>query len=249
GVKAIGIDRIQELTFKDQPKATTAIEEFRNLLTLKLDWGKNRPNDSATVGLFYLQKGVRWIPNYKVDIDGHGQALVKLQATLINELADLEDVSVNLVVGVPSFAFKDSLDPIALQQNLAALSQYFQTDANNRNSPLAYQFSNAIMSQAARASEYRSYPSNPDVGTLGPEIGDAEKTEDLFIFNVQHVTLKRGERMVLPVTEFTLEYKDIFTLELPFGPPPEVRANLNTEQQRELARLFSAPKVIHKLHL
>jgi hypothetical protein len=105
------------------------------------------------------------------------------------------------------------------------------------------------MSQAARASEYRPYAGNPEGPGLGPEIGDSAKTEDLFVFNVQHVTLKRNERMVLPVCEFTLEYKDLFTLDLPFGPPPEVRANLNTEQQRELARLFNAPKVLHKLRL
>jgi hypothetical protein len=249
GVKAISFDKIQEITFKTQPKPTTTSEEFRNLLTLKLDWGKRKPTDSTRVGLFYLQKGVRWIPSYKVEVDGYGKAVVKLQATLLNELADLEDVSVNLVIGVPTFAFKDSLDPMALQQNLAALSQYFQPDANNRNSPLAYQFSNAIMSQAIRAADYRPSAATPEGATLGPEIGDSGRTEDLFVFNVQHVTLKRGERMVLPVSEFTLEYKDLFTLELPFGPPPEVRGNLNTEQQRELARLLNAPKVMHKLRL
>src|SRR5262249_30830896 len=82
-----------------------------------------------------------------------------------------------------------------------------------------------------------------------PEIGDSGKNEDLFIFNVQHVTLKRGERMVLPVAEFELPYKDVFTLDLPFAPPPEIRGNLNGEQQRELARLFNSPKVFHKLRL
>jgi hypothetical protein len=35
----------------------------------------------------------------------------------------------------------------------------------------------------------------------------------------------------------------------PFGPPPEVRGNLNNEQQRELAGLFNAPKVVHKIRL
>lgn len=249
GVKALSLDRIQELTFKNKPKSTTASEEFRNLLTLKLDWGRRKPASLARVGLFYLQKGVRWIPNYKVEIDGQGKAVVKLQGTLINELADLDDVSVNLVIGVPAFAFKDTLDPIALQQTLAGLSQYFQTDVNGRNSPLISQFSNTIMSQAVRASEYRPMTGVQEGVTLGPEMGDSGKMEDLFVFNVQHVTLKRGERMVLPITEFTLEYKDVFTLELPFGPPPEVRANLNAEQQRELARLLNAPKVLHKLRL
>jgi len=104
------------------------------------------------------------------------------------------------------------------------------------------------MSAAALACEYRS-PIGTEGSSLCPEIGDSGKTEDLFVFNVQHVTLKRGERMVLPVTEFTLDYHDVFTLDLPFGPPPEIRGNLNSEQQRELARLFNAPKVLHKLRL
>src|SRR5207245_287940 len=135
------------------------------------------------------------------------------------------------------------------QQNLAQLSQYFQTDGG-RNSPLAYQFGNAIMSQQmARATEYRPASVPGEGGSLGPEIGDAGKNEDLFVFNMPHVTLKKGERMVLPIAEFTLPYKDVFTLELPFAPPPEVRGNFNNEQQRELARLFNAPKVMHKIRL
>jgi len=245
GVKVVALDHIQDVTFKGEHKSAVANEEFRSLLTLKLDWGKAAPGSSAKVGLFYLQKGVRWIPSYKVDIDGNGQAIAKLQATLLNELADLEDVSVNLVVGVPTFAFKDMGDPIALQQNLAQLSQYFQSDSSSRNSPLASQFSNAIMSQQIRA------PGDVGLGSgeLGPEIGDAGKNEDFFVFTAPHVTLRRGERMVLVIAEFTLPYKDIFTLDLPFTPPPEVRCNLNTEQQRELARLFSSPKVLHKIRL
>ena len=250
GVKALPIDRIQDVTFKQAHKPTAVNEEFRNLLTLKLDWGRAKPAKAVNVGLFYLQKGVRWISSYKVEIDGNGKAAVKLQATLLNELADLEDVSVNLVVGVPTFAFKDTIDPIALQQTLAQLSQYFQTDTGGRNSPLAFNFSNAIMSQQmAPPGDYRAAPTPGLVGELGPEIGDAGKSEDLFVFNVEHVSLRRGERIVLPIAEFSLPYKDVFTLELPFGPPPEVRANLNNEQQRELARLFNAPKVMHKIRL
>ena len=41
---------------------------------------------------------------------------LQLEATLINELADLEDVTANLVVGVPTFAFADTADPIGLGQ-------------------------------------------------------------------------------------------------------------------------------------
>ena len=40
----------------------------------------------------------------------------------MNELTDWTDVTANLVIGVPSFAFKDTTDPIALQQVAAQLS-------------------------------------------------------------------------------------------------------------------------------
>jgi hypothetical protein len=248
GIRVVGLDRVQEVTFKGGHKRVGSNEEFRDLLTLKLDWGRSRPAKSAKVGLIYLQKGVRWIPGYKVEIDGKGHAAVKLQATLLNELADLEDVSVNLVIGVPTFAFKDTLDPMALQRQLAQLSQYFQS-GNGRNSLIAQNFSNAIMSQQARMSDYQGRSDEGGAGSLGPEIGDAGKTEDLFIFNVQHVTLRKGERMVLPIAEFALPYEDVFALDLPFAPPPEVRGNINNEQQRELARLFNSPKVLHKIRL
>jgi hypothetical protein len=246
GMKAVAIDHIQEVTFKRPHQPALPSEEFRNLLTLKLDWNKAKPAKSANVGLFYLQKGMRWIPNYKIEIGGDGKASVKLQATVINELADLENVSVNLVIGVPTFAFKDTTDPMALQQTLAQLSPYFRTDANLGNN-----FANSIMSQTQvmRAGDYRGASEPADAGALGPEIGDSTRTEDLFVFNVQHVTLKKGERMVLLLAEFVLPAKDVFTLDLPFGPPPEVRGNFNSEQQREMARLLNAPKVMHKIRL
>ena len=138
-----------------------------------------------------------------------------------------------------------------MQQTMAQLSQYFRTDASGIGNNFDNGFRNSIMAQTqvARAGEYRGAAQPGEAGSLGPEIGDSTKTEDLFVFNVQHVTLKKGERMVLPIAEFALPAKDVFTLELPFGPPPEVRGNFNMEQQRELARLLNAPKVMHKIRL
>jgi hypothetical protein len=246
GIKAVPIDSIQQVVFQKPPRTEVATQEFRNLLTLNLNWKK--PNSAKTVnaGLIYLQKGIRWIPNYKVEIGNDGKALIKLQATLINELVDLEGVAVNLVIGVPTFAFKDTTDPMALQQTLAQLSPYFRNDAG-----VGGNFSNAMMAQTqvARMGEYRGAAQPGETASLGPEIGDSTRTEDLFVFNVQRVTLKKGERMVLPIAEFALPATNVYTLELPFGPPPEARRNFNTEQQRELALLLNAPKVTHKIRL
>jgi hypothetical protein len=246
GVKAVALDRIQDVTFKNGFQPASANEEFRNLLTLKLDWKPGRPGKTARVGLIYVQKGVRWIPSYKVTVDGQGHAAVKMQATLLNELTDLEDADVNLVIGVPTFAFKETIDPMALDQTAAQLSHFFQSGSGGRAGLLAANFSNALMTQTTRMGETRSGAVS---GAEGPESPEGTRSEDLYVFHVGHVTLKKGERMVVTVVEFTLPYQDVFTLELPFAPPPEVRGNMNTSQQQELAHLFSAPKVMHKLRL
>jgi len=248
GVKVVELGRIQAIDYKipagAEPKATTGVEENRNVFTLALDWKDDKPAKEAAVGMVYLQRGIRWIPNYRVDIDGKGNAVIKLQATLLNEITDLRDVTANLVIGVPSFAFKDTVDPMAVQQAATQLSGYFQEgDART-----GYAFSNAIMSQSARMTE-RPSVNAPQPMDLGPEIGGGEKNEDLFVFTLKHLTLKKGERMVVPVAEFTIPYRDVYLLDLPYAPPREVFRQFNTSQQAELARLFNAPKAMHKLRL
>jgi hypothetical protein len=134
--------------------------------------------------MMYLEKGIRWIPNYKVTIDGHGHAKVKLQATLVNDLTDLKDVNCNLVVGVPSFAFKGDVDPISLSETLAHVASSAAQDSRLRNS-----FSNSIMSQSvgyARDSEMKKLAQQARSST------ESSKNEDLFVFNLKTFDLKEG---------------------------------------------------------
>jgi len=259
GTKAVKITDIQNILVKDEPKTKLTQEEFRNLLTLKMDW-KGKARAEADVGMMYLQKGIRWIPNYKVTLDGKGRAAVKLQATLINELADLEDVTCHLVIGVPTFRFEQYVDPISAQGQIAQLSQYFR-----RDSQTAYALGRAIMSQVSAKDASAAVGGDMRSGAtaggpaldLGPEVAGSGQAEDLFVFEVRHVTLKKGERMVLPVTEFTIPYKDVYTLDVPFAPPPEVwgdvmnyyRGRFGESGDPEVARLFHAPKVMHKIRL
>lgn len=248
GTKVVAFDRIQDVTFKGDHKVLAASEEFRNLLTLKLDWSGKAAAKDAEVGMIYLQKGLRWIPEYKITIDGKGTAVVKLEATVINELADLNDATANLVIGVPTFALKDQIDPIALQQGLAQLSQYFRADTYMGNNSF---MNNGMMAQVAAQEPAYSYGRTVDLAApmnLGPEIAGGQKNEDLFVFTVKHITLKKGQRMVLPVSEVTLKYKDVFTADIPFSPPPEVMRNRGGSED-ELAKLMRAPKVMHKLRL
>jgi len=243
GVKVMPFEQVRDVKFLGKYNTRLAVEERRNVLTLRLDWGDKPVGKTARLGMFYLQKGVRWIPNYQIDLDGAGKATVKLQATLLNELCDLEKVAVNLVIGVPTFQFKDTQDPIALSQKVAQLSPYF-----DQQSSIGSNFSNAIMTQAPRMTEVRSPPPAP-AADLGPEVAGSDRREDLFVYSVKAVTLARGQRLALRVSQAVLDYQDVYALDLPSVPPVEFRGQVQNAQQQELARLLHAPKVLHKVRL
>jgi hypothetical protein len=246
GIRVVPIPQIQSITFLDNPQDTVLRKELKSTMTLKLDWKGLPPASEAAVGMAYVQRGLRWVPAYRVEIDGRGIAVVKLQGTLINELADMEDVTVHLVIGVPTFAFKDTPDPISFQEAVAQLSGQFLS-----NSSTAYSFSNAIMSQSCGyLGERRAMPvPNDSQADPGPELKGAEQSEDLFVFTVNHVTLKKGQRMVLPIAEYTLGYEDVYAVNIAMAPPLEMRRNFNSQQQLELAKLLHKPNAMHKLRL
>src|SRR5579871_4151471 len=245
GTSVLPFDHIRDVTFRGPYKKTLGFEEFRNLLTLKLEWPGGRAAKTADVGMVYLQKGVRWIPSYKVTLDGKGGASIALEATMINEMTDLNDVTANLVIGVPSFFFQGTLDPISLQQSFAQLSPYFQN-----GSQTGFAMSNSLMSQTARMGDQgEPGPAGPAGPGIGPAVAGSKQDEDLFVFTVKHVTLKKGQRMVLPIAEYSLKYQDIYAIDLPYAPPREMRASNNSAQQEDLARLMSAPKAQHKIRM
>jgi hypothetical protein len=122
GTRALPVSQIQSVTFLDDVNDTVRRKQQKDTMTLHLDWKGKPPAPKAEVGMAYVQRGIRWIPAYRVEIDGKGKAVLKLQACIINELADLNDIKAHLVVGVPNFAFKEVVDPISFQEAAASLS-------------------------------------------------------------------------------------------------------------------------------
>ncbi len=236
GTKALDINRIQDVTFLGDSKQRLAQNDYRGELSLNLTGaGKN-----AEVGMMYLQKGLRWIPSYKVTLDGKAAARIQLQATLVNDLIDLNNVTMNLVIGVPTFAFKDTPDPVSLQDTFAQLSRYFQADSNT-----AFGLSNAITSQGAFA--YNARLAEPAPST--PEVTGGGTEEDLFVFTVKNITLAKKQRLVVPIADFTLPYKDVYTLELPPVLPRDLRSQYggSIPGEEELAKLLAQPRVQHQV--
>jgi len=245
GVRVIPMKRIREVTLPEKHNQQLDQKETRNVLTFDLDWGRAKPGKSVRVGMVYIQRGIRWIPSYRIDIDGKGKARVRLQATLVNDLADLKDVTAHLVIGVPTILFAGEIDPISVRKTAAALSRAFRS-----NAVTGQYLSNAITTQVPVTNAFRARPRPGGAGERsGDAVTGAKGREDLFIFSLKNITLAKGRRMVLPVCEFELPYKDVYTLDVPITPPPSVWRSFNSSRRQEYIRRFHAPKAIHKIRM
>lgn len=178
-----------------------------NRLAIKIEGAKD--GQQLNLGVAALERGIRWIPAYRVQVKGEPikEAKLELEAVLINELADLRNSEVYFVVGIPSFAFQDTLSPLSLNQTFAGVSSYFQTGAaGGRNFA-----SNAIMTQQTRMGEtadgidMSSFLVSPD-----EERTVSMSAEQLYLYKTEQLDLKKGERTSLRLFSLTIPASEVF---------------------------------------
>ena len=242
GTRVVSLNAIRNAIFLDNTKAELQYEEIRTRLRLNLDWKDAKPNKETHIGMTYLQKGLRWIPHYSLTLNDDGTMKVQLQATLINDLTDLDNVKMNLLVGVPHIQFEGYIDPIAMHQQAVRLTAFMQ---NGNTSLLNNNFSNGIMSQSMSGNTQLF---TSPVTNL-PDLPTSSKNDEMFVFRLKNISLAKGERMVVPVGEWTVKYEHVYLLNIPITPPVEARYRFNASQQEQLAKQFGSPKVKHVIRI
>ena len=238
--RVVPIASITEFTlFGPMPET---IEEAAIKTGLKLRIDSKDPNGQAVAGLSYVQKGFKWVPQYRVELGAEGKAKVTLQAALVNDLIDVEDATVRLVVGVPTFAFAGQTDPISLQVaydqvNRAIRSYNGVFDGDFDESMLM----NSVQTQM-RGPSRREAEAAP-----APEVTGGTRAEDLYVYTLEHITLAKGERMTVTVKEFEVPYEDRYAALLPLAPPRELLTD--DAERRRVGALLAASDVAHAVVL
>lgn len=244
GVQMIQRDNIRSICLADH-KPATAHSETKKVREISMHVvRKGKPvSGERDVGMIYVQKGVRWIPDYRIKLLPNGKAILSLQGTIINDLADMENVDLRLVVGVPSFIMKEALSPMALREIGLQLSSYFAPPSRGGKETQFDYLSNVMMSQHAMPTSEEA----PAAGGLN--IPSEGQQEDLFLYRKPGITLKKGERAVVKLLEVTVPYEDIYTWEIPPIPPREMWRHVNQDQQRQMLRALLGAKAMHEIRL
>ncbi len=167
---------------------------------VKLDWEYYRP-------------GIRWIPTYRIVLGKDGKARLRMQAEIINEMEDLQEVPMELVVGVPNFRFRDVVSPMILAAaviNPLAGAVYGMSNGVSQVMNNSQMFSNSAVGMV-RGREMGT-PAGGGVPSVPPELaGTAGGAQDLFVYKLPPLTLNVGERAMVPVLSAEVPCRHVYT--------------------------------------
>lgn len=205
-VMAFRHSQVQFIALGSTPVTKLEVKEKSKLLKFKAKGATS----AASITMGYLQKGMGWTPSYLVSLKDDKTAQVTMQAVLINDMEDLLDTDVFFVVGFPNFAVSDIPSPMTLQQTLAEFMASLQSGGSS--SSYAYGRldnlrTNRIMAQQANA--YDADDTGLDYSTTVNEL-EGNSEEDLFLYNRQHVNLKKGERGTYNVFSSEVPYEHVY---------------------------------------
>ncbi|MBN1397819.1 MAG: hypothetical protein JXA06_07295 [Bacteroidetes bacterium] len=206
GVAVIDPSSIQRAEFLDnEPVSVNTIRQSSPRIRINLE----KPADGEKISVSYLTRGVTWMPGYLIDLSDSKTAKFSAHAIIINEVADFNDVQVQLVTGYPNIKFGDILNPIAKAQSLAGFMTSLSghgTSGSRGNYMMTQQ---ALMSNVASVGNYETEESAalPAYSTAA----EGETAEDLFFYPVKNLTLLKNETAWIPLFTADMPYKHIYT--------------------------------------
>lgn len=199
--------RLNSVEVLGQPKYQKPVSGKATKLGLQTEGAKD--GQKLNLGIAALERGIRWIPAYRVEVKGEPikEAKIELEANIINELADFKDSEMYFVVGVPHFLFQDIASPLSINTAFAGVSSYFRVE-KDRNA-----YSNAVMSQVMSISNRDIRPQTYD--NPSPTIAENEQissfsAEQLFLYKTDQISLKKNERASLRLFSLTVPCSEIF---------------------------------------
>ena len=215
GDNLVAVSDIARLTIDDM-KTTVARKVKTTKRTKRLRFRFAESGKRREVTLMYFRPGVRWIPTYRVNLTTNKKkekvAEIAMQAEIVNEAEDLKKTKMDIVVGVPNFRYRSTVSPLVLESTLRNTVAHSSINLPNNSLGNNY-ISNARFSNGAQVALDTVIATDGGVVDLPNEL-TAGRSQDLFIYNLPALDLKKGERSAVPILSTEVPYRDVYTWEL-----------------------------------
>jgi hypothetical protein len=177
--------------------------------------------ESTSIKLMYMQTGIQWVPSYNVKLISDKELQLEMKALVETTAEDLDNCDLTLTVGNPQFFYGYTIDPIAYQYQTNVSSLYPQSATSG------FANTNKVMAQT---NSYQAYDYNQadytvnvtdavggttaDYSDYGTYSTDGEKTNDLYMYKLGKVTMKKGTKTSFQVFSYNIPYKDVYDVDI-----------------------------------
>ncbi|CAF4163676.1 unnamed protein product, partial [Rotaria sordida] len=210
GLLALPLSNVQSIRGASL-KTTYQRKVFKNCLSIEY---KNESESSDTGLMKYLTFGITWAPSYNlVLLSSEDPSIKRLylssKAVILNDIENMNVDNLFCIVGFPNVSkFASVVDPIISGEDVKAfldrLKQCEVESTSSRYSNPASFMSNSIMTQQM-VSVMPSHENNVPSGSQ-PDAG----VDDLHLYEFKNVLLQKKERLMLPIFDIEIPYKDVY---------------------------------------
>ncbi|CAF0882267.1 unnamed protein product [Adineta steineri] len=177
---------------------------------LSIDY-KNDSGSNDTGLMKYLTYGITWAPSYNlVLLNSNDPSTKRLRlsskAVILNDIENMTVDNLFCIVGFPNISkFASVIDPIIsgddVKTFLNSLTQCETTHSRGHGHSI---MSNSIMTQQMAMPPMSSNISIPD------DTSQDVNVDDLHLYEFKNILLQKKERLMLPIFDIEIPYKDIY---------------------------------------
>ncbi|CAF0766370.1 unnamed protein product [Rotaria sp. Silwood1] len=184
---------------------------FKNCLSIEY---KNESGSNDTGLMKYLTFGITWAPSYNlVLLSSEDPSIKRLRlsskAVILNDIENMNVDNLFCIVGFPNVSkFASVVDPIISGEDVKAfLDRLKQCEVESSRS---HHYGNAnIMSNSVMMQQTVMPISS--TGNNGPSDSQQDSgVDDLHLYEFKNVLLQKKERLMLPIFDIEIPYKDVY---------------------------------------
>jgi len=249
GNVALNAGSIIRVDFEDED-ITTSFSSILKQPSIRMELEKAA--NGQKIGMSYLARGITWSPSYLIDISDSKKATLTAKAVVINETADLRDIHLDLVTGFPNIRFGEVNSPVAMSQDLAGFLRGLTSGRSESGSRRNIMVGNAMTTQAALRYDGSSFSESEPVPT--PAYSTAQEgtvSEDLFLYPVENISLRRGETALLPLFTAEVPYKHIYIWKIPdwLDENERYRRNIDKDEQLLAEEVWHSCRLVNTMEM